>query len=97
MTRSTYINVLTLLRGVVGLYGIVPYSASQRRREIGIRMALDAQQRAVYSLVLKEAGWLTAFGILIGLVCSTAFSSRAPCRRCYPPITPAECPAKMVR
>jgi ABC-type antimicrobial peptide transport system permease subunit len=63
---------LALLLGVVGLYGVVAYSVSQRNREIGIRMALGAQPRSVYRLILKEAGWLTAFGILMGLVCSVA-------------------------
>ncbi len=63
---------LALLLGVVGLYGVVAYSVSRRSREIGIRMALGAQRRSVYRLILKEAGWLAAFGIAIGLVCSVA-------------------------
>lgn len=63
--------LLALLLGVVGLYGVVAYSVSQRTREIGLRMALGAQPGSVYQLILKEAGWLTAFGVVIGLVCST--------------------------
>ncbi|MBZ5728002.1 MAG: ABC transporter permease [Acidobacteriia bacterium] len=63
---------LALLLGVVGLYGVVAYSVSQRSREIGIRMALGAEPRSVYRLILQEAGWLTAFGIAIGLGCSVA-------------------------
>lgn len=63
--------LLALLLGVVGLYGVVAYSVSQRTREIGLRMALGAQPGSVYQLILKEAGWLTAFGVVIGLICAT--------------------------
>ena len=63
---------LALLLGVVGLYGVIAYSVSQRAREIGIRMALGAQAGSVYRLILKEAGWLTALGIGLGLAGSVA-------------------------
>jgi macrolide transport system ATP-binding/permease protein len=62
--------VMALLLGVVGLYGVVAYSVSQRTREIVVRMALGAERRAVYGLILKEAGWLVALGIGFGLACS---------------------------
>jgi predicted permease len=63
---------VALLLGVVGLYGVIAYSVSQRTREIGVRMALGAQRGSVYVLVMKEAVWITALGIAAGLACSIA-------------------------
>jgi macrolide transport system ATP-binding/permease protein len=63
---------LALLLGVVGLYGVIAYSVSQRTREIGVRMALGAEPNSVYALILKEAGWLTCAGICAGIICSLA-------------------------
>jgi macrolide transport system ATP-binding/permease protein len=65
---------IALVLGVVGLYGVVAYSVSQRTREIGVRMALGAQRSSVYKLVMRQAGWLTASGLGIGLVCAVGAS-----------------------
>jgi macrolide transport system ATP-binding/permease protein len=59
--------VLTLLLGVVGLYGVIAYSVSQRTREIGVRMALGAQRSSVYQLILAEAGRLISIGVVVGM------------------------------
>jgi predicted permease len=56
-----------LVLGVVGLYGTISYVVSQRRREIAIRLALGAQQRAVTSTFVRYGAGLAAVGVLIGL------------------------------
>lgn len=59
-----------LLLGSIGLYGVIAYSVSQRRREIGVRMALGAERGAVYRLVLGQAGFVISAGMTVGIVCS---------------------------
>jgi len=60
--------LIALLLSVVGLYGVIAYSAGSRTREIGVRIALGAQREAIYGLILREAAWLTGFGITSGLI-----------------------------
>ena len=62
---------MALLLGIVGIYGVIAYSVSQRTREIGIRMALGAQKKTLVGMFVRQGLWLTGVGILCGLV--TAF------------------------
>jgi ABC-type antimicrobial peptide transport system permease subunit len=59
--------VMALLLGVVGLYGVIAYSVSQRKREIGVRMALGAERATVYRLILGEASRLIVVGVALGI------------------------------
>jgi predicted permease len=61
---------LALLLAATGVYGVFNYQISQRRPEMGIRMALGAHARDVLTLVLREVGILAAAGVLIGAVAS---------------------------
>jgi macrolide transport system ATP-binding/permease protein len=57
-----------LLLSLVGLYGVIVYSVGQRTREIGVRMALGAQRRSVYQLVVGEAVTMVIAGTVLGVI-----------------------------
>jgi predicted permease len=65
-----------LLLAAIGVYGVLAYQVAQRRREIGIRMALGSTTREVFSLVLRDGIKIAAAGLTAGLV-GTYFVSRA--------------------
>jgi predicted permease len=58
---------MALFLGIVGLYGVISYSVSQRRREIGIRMALGAAKSAVLKMVISQGIKLALIGVAIGI------------------------------
>jgi predicted permease len=59
---------MALLLGVVGIYGVIAYSVSQRTREIGIRMALGAQQQILTRMFVGHGLLLTGIGVACGLL-----------------------------
>ncbi len=65
---------LALLLAAIGTYGILSYSVSERRREIGIHMALGATRAGVLRMVLAQGAWMTGVGLGIGLAGAIALT-----------------------
>jgi putative ABC transport system permease protein len=59
---------LALLLSTVGIYGVLSYVSAQRTHEVGVRMALGAQQRDVLHLVLAQGARVALFGVALGLI-----------------------------
>jgi ABC-type antimicrobial peptide transport system permease subunit len=66
-TLLSFFSALALALAGIGLYGTMSYAVSRRTKELGIRMALGAHSRDVLWLVLREALWQVAVGVLIGV------------------------------
>jgi len=64
---STVFGFLATLLAAIGLYGVMAYSVAQRRREIGIRMALGAEPAKVIWMVMRDVLLVVAMGIAVGV------------------------------
>src|SRR5258706_14136942 len=73
---ASIVGVLGLLLACMGVYGMVNYSVAQRTREIGIRMALGADDVRVLELVVRQGFQPIAAGILAGIGASAAIYAR---------------------
>ena len=67
-TLSAAFAILATVLASIGLYGVLAYTVSQRTREIGLRMALGADGPRVRGMILKQVGWMTLIGGIVGLV-----------------------------
>jgi ABC-type antimicrobial peptide transport system permease subunit len=71
---SVIFGVLATVMAALGLYGVMAFMVSRLTKEIGLRMALGAQQLTVVWLVLREMLLLLAFGLFIGIPCAYLLS-----------------------
>ncbi len=67
LTMLAIAGSMALVLGVIGIYGVISYTVSQRRREIGIRLALGAQRSGLRWMFVRSALVLTGLGVAIGL------------------------------
>jgi len=61
-------GAMAMALGVIGIYGVISYTVSQRQREIGIRLALGAQRGEVLQMILKHGAKMAVVGVAIGIV-----------------------------
>ncbi len=71
-TLCGFFGGLALLLAMIGLYGVMSYNVARRRNEIGIRMALGAEQSRVLRMVLREVTVLIGGGLVIGMAIALA-------------------------
>jgi putative ABC transport system permease protein len=76
-TLSGFFGALAVLLTITGLYGVMSYTVTERRTEIGIRMALGAQRTKITAMILGKAATLLAAGLVLGAGLSLAAASAA--------------------
>jgi putative ABC transport system permease protein len=59
-------GAMALALGIIGIYGVMSYTVSQRQREIGVRLALGAKGRDMLQMVLAQGAKLVLLGVAIG-------------------------------
>jgi len=74
MTLIGVFAALALVLAIVGLYGVLSLIVGQRRREIGVRLALGAQPRTVVRMILNEGAAMAAVGVVLGVVGALALT-----------------------
>lgn len=68
MLLATLFGGIALFLAAIGIYGVLAYQVAQRRKEIGIRLALGSDGRRIFGLIVSEGLWLLALGVAIGLI-----------------------------
>jgi ABC-type antimicrobial peptide transport system permease subunit len=67
MMLATIFGAIALFLAAIGIYGVLAYQVAQRRKEIGIRLALGSDGRRIFGLVVSEGLWLVVAGSAVGL------------------------------
>jgi predicted permease len=74
MVMLAIAGAMALLLGIIGIYGVIAYSVSQRTREIGIRMALGVEQRDVRRMFIRHGLVLSSIGVVVGVGVAAALA-----------------------